>query len=393
MFPTYGDPYAGFSATPDTGIKKNLDRSDKNRREEISRVRAQMPAGAMLQGNNFVVRENGKFKIVGSLDEQALEAGLPQPGQRQTSTQPQRTVRNHSHESLRKDMRAALAKYNQTPAQEPPTPTRDQPPVTDPYNTDAKGTITGLSGGSIAAPYSDEAFVGMLGEKYGIQLTNPFSGAPNPATPGHQAQIRLTSGEIDPNAPVNLNTPANKPGIDDNPAADQTQVSGLEALRTLSPDDVYIPEGELSEKEKGMATSRRSARSRAFLDYDGPGGSMAALRAAEASQGYFYDRGQYKMTNEEGGFDTVTREGIQQYKEEEIGAQDLLSKHLAQAPEKALEKAFEMGNADVIGGDYANTDYTSQFEGDSAADNFPIPAEDTEMFGGTIARYQERLKK
>ena len=277
---------------------------------------------------------------------------------------------------------------------EPPKPpTRDRNAPNDPYDTDAKGTITGLSGGSIAGPYTDADFVGMLGEKYGIELTNPFSGAPNPATPGHQEQIRLTSGEIDPNAPINLNIPENKPGVDANPVQDQKEVSGLEALRTLSPDDVHIPEGELSEKEKGMATSRRSARSRAFLDYDGPGGSMAALRAAEASQGYFYDRGQYKMTNEEGGFDTVTREGIQQYKEEEIGAQDLLSKHLAQAPEKALEKAFEMGNADVIGGDYANTDYTSQFEGDSAADNFPIPAEDTEMFGGTIARYQERLKK
>ena len=393
MFPTYGNPYAGFSATPDTGIKKNLDRSDKNRREEISRVRAQMPAGAMLQGNNFVVRENGKFKIVGSLDEQALEAGLPQPGQRQTSTQPQRTVRNHSHESLRKDMRAALAKYNQTPAQEPPTPTRDQPPVTDPYNTDAKGTITGLSGGSIAAPYSDEAFVGMLGEKYGIQLTNPFSGAPNPATPGHQAQIRLTSGEIDPNAPVNLNTPANKPGIDDNPAADQTQVSGLEALRTLSPDDVHIPEGDLTESEKGMATSRRSARGRALLDYDGPGGIMGAMKAAEAADGYMKAGDQYRMLDQEGNFQTVTREGIEELKYGRATHEDLLSKHLAGAPQKALDKAFETGNADVITSEFSNTDYTSPFGGDSAAGNFPIPEEDTPMFGGTLENYLKRVKK
>ena len=51
-----------------------------------------------------------------------------------------------------------------------------------------------------------------------------------------------------------------------------------------------------------------SARSRAFLDYDGPGGSMGALRAAQASQGYIRQGGKnYAITGvDESGKRTFT---------------------------------------------------------------------------------------
>ena len=51
------------------------------------------------------------------------------------------------------------------------------------------------------------------------------------------------------------------------------------------------------------AASGISDRSRAFLDYEGPGGSLMALRAAEASQGYIRQGGKnYGITGTgEGG--------------------------------------------------------------------------------------------
>ena len=45
----------------------------------------------------------------------------------------------------------------------------------------------------------------------------------------------------------------------------------------------------------------RKTRGRAFLDYDGPGGSMAALRAAEASDGVFYAGGKHHIANPNAG--------------------------------------------------------------------------------------------
>ena len=60
-----------------------------------------------------------------------------------------------------------------------------------------------------------------------------------------------------------------------------------------------------------------SARSRAFLDYDGPGGSMMALRAAEAAQGTIKQNGKLYGMSEDGtateinsaGADILKRDG------------------------------------------------------------------------------------
>ena len=253
----------------------------------------------------------------------------------------------------------------------------------------------------------------MLGNKYGIQLSDPFAGAPNANTEGSNSQIRLENGQIDPRfQPGGAYAPSSEAlqdledqkspyalGVDANPAADTVAQHKMETNRTLSPDDTVLEDDDLGEDAK-YATSRRSDRSRAFLDYDGPGGSAMALRAAEASQGYFYDQGKYKMKNREGGFDEVTREGIQEYKNGKISADDLLSQHLAAAPEKAVQGALNAGNADVI--DTSSMDSETAGAVYDAANNFEaanpdeldITTKDGEnYFGQAALNYLNRLGK
>lgn len=247
-----------------------------------------------------------------------------------------------------------------TPAPKPPVepPTRDQRAPRDPLNTGAKGTITGLSGGSISEPWSDSKFSEMLAAKHGIQVRNPFDSAPIPLSFAADQQITLDPGMISYNSDVNYKPSADMKGDIftkyTNPEfkqpVDMESFANQELVSMMHRDQAPVASG--AELELGddaqYATSQRSDRSRAFLDYDGPGGSAMALRAAEASQGIMYDRGQHKAMNAEGEFQDVTKEGARMRASGKIGAQDLLSSYLSEVPEKAVAKALETGDPEIV---------------------------------------------
>ena len=275
------------------------------------------------------------------------------------------------------------------PVTPPDTPTgRDTAPPSDPNNTGAKGTAMGLSGGSIATPFDGKAFEAMLGN-YGIQMANPFDSNVQPGTLGGDNQRRLAPGEIKGafNEDGQLNPGYTRETlidgqdvtenlyVDTNKPQEQGIVSKGEADRTLDSSDSE----ELEIGVDGYYGGGLSDRSRAFLDYDGPGGSMMALRAANASQGIAKQGGQAFAVDAEGNYQKITDEGYEMRKSGKIDAQTLLDEHLAQVPGKVVDKAVNEGDADVVtepgaaevptltetvidGSDMSSTTYTGEEE-------------------------------
>ena len=280
----------------------------------------------------------------------------------------------------------------------PPKPDEDPrrgsvPAPSDPNNTGATGTqMGGLAGGSLSGGWSDEEFRQMLSDKYGIAVKNPFDSAPLPNTPRGDSQIRLENGQMTLGDTSEVGRQALPQDFYDtlgqNPGG-----SGFTGARAVGMDahsGKKLPKGDMAAgaeaigagstlpisgtqpitevAAKGMEQNRAplasgedlvvgedgyyggglSDRSRAFLDYDGPGGSAMALRAAEASQGIMYDRGQHKALNAEGEFEDVTKEGARLRASGKIGAQTLLDKYMQSAPKDALEKTLETGDPQSV---------------------------------------------
>ena len=250
----------------------------------------------------------------------------------------------------------------------------------------------GLAGGSLSGGWSDEEFRQMLSDKYGIAVKNPFDSAPLPNTPRGDSQIRLENGQMTLGDTSEVGRQALPQDFYDtlgqNPGG-----SGFTGARAVGMDahsGKKLPKGDMAAgaeaigagstlpisgtqpitevAAKGMEQNRAplasgedlvvgedgyyggglSDRSRAFLDYDGPGGSAMALRAAEASQGIMYDRGQHKALNAEGEFEDVTKEGARLRASGKIGAQTLLDKYMQSAPKDALEKTLETGDPQSV---------------------------------------------
>ena len=192
----------------------------------------------------------------------------------------------------------------------------------------SKGTQTspaGNGGGINQDALND--FAGLLGSKYGITFNNGFQSNDLPgmdmdAVKGIGA---ATASGARPTAKGDANAGAIGVGTY---AASEDYVKSLQpdnpqAGTSPIPDEAEIkssvPVGLRSRNNRdglgvddrfaaGMvdetpAASGISDRSRAFLDYDGPGDSLMALRAAEASQGYIRQGGKnYGITGTgEGG--------------------------------------------------------------------------------------------
>ncbi len=231
---------------------------------------------------------------------------------------------------------------------------RDTAAPSDPNNTGAKGTTMGLSGGSISQEFDGAAFEAMLG-RYGIQMTNPFANTPLPATPSGNNQQRLAGGAIKlTEKPLSADmghssqTGEQALPIDTDPSAENTAAVKAETGRTLDPSDTTTGSEELEIGQDGYYGGGMSDRSRAFLDYDGPGGSLMALRAANASQGIAKQGGQAFAVDAEGNYQKITDEGYEKRKSGEIGAQSLLSDYLAAVPEKAVEKVVAEGDTEAV---------------------------------------------
>ena len=211
---------------------------------------------------------------------------------------------------------------------------------------DASGTQTGPRQ---AKPADMAAFMGRLQSEYGIKFNfneqdrNGYQSNALPATNAamgpiadgdeYGAMLKGTEGTtgIGPYADANLYgsvlegrtggqtaVGAQAGTSDAADAGDQSRalrVPGSQrAQQIFNERHHYLNNPVPPEIDKGEGLS---ARSRAFLDYDGPGGSMMALRAAEAAQGTIKQNGKLYGMSEDGtateinsaGADILKRDG------------------------------------------------------------------------------------
>ena len=189
----------------------------------------------------------------------------------------------------------------------------------------AKGTQT--SPGP-AKPGDLNAFADLLGSKYGVQFRNGFESNKlpgngiGPVANGdeygkHLNAMKGTKG-IGPFADGDTYARAVNGGHGE--IAEGAQ-KGTSAVPDAGDQKRAVRVGRMDPRQRGGSqtgfngadfsgaepddkslTSGISSRSRAFLDYDGPGGSMMALRNAEASQGYIRQGGKnYAISGEKDG--------------------------------------------------------------------------------------------
>lgn len=237
---------------------------------------------------------------------------------------------------------------------------REAPAPNDPNKLESKGTITGLAGGSLSGAYDSDKYLSKFMQDAGIQVQNPFNTAPLPGSYAHYGQIALNPGVItaddidmtggfpkiyDKDVASKLRTEFSKEGglftmpVDMESFVNQEMVSAMEASQAPIGSGAELGENKLS----GL-----SARSRAFLDYDGPGGAMGALRAAEATQGLMRAEGKMYSMDQDDKYQEVTKEGARMRASGAIDAQTLLDNHLVGVPEKAIEKVIETGDPESI---------------------------------------------
>jgi len=265
-------------------------------------------------------------------------------------------------------------KVRELRGEEPYIPARNQNAPRDPNNTGATGTITGLSGGSLSGAFDSDKYLSKFMQDAGIEVQNPFDSSPVAGSYESLAQMSLKPGMIEA-AGVSFTGGIPKltgfstqreigdnlynkfsefrAPIDMESFANQELVSGMEAAQAPIGSGAELGENKLS----GL-----SARSRAFLDYDGPGGAMGALRAADASQGMVRAGGKMYSMDQAGDLQEVTKEGARMRASGQIDAQTLLDDYLANVPEKAIEKVIETGDPEVLDPTKAGTTPLGNFE-------------------------------
>lgn len=104
---------------------------------------------------------------------------------------------------------------------------------------------------------------------------------------------------------------------------------------------------DLGEDAK-YATSQISDRSRAFLDYDGPGGILGAMRAAEATDKVAFYGGRHMLMGDDDKLQYISKDDARGLQYGKTTPQDILSKHIEGVPDKAMEKVFATGDPESI---------------------------------------------
>jgi hypothetical protein len=139
---------------------------------------------------------------------------------------------------------------------------------------------------------------GRVGENMGVEgfkVRNPFLSQEFPGTKEFGSQFGLDSSKFDaaPDGAGGFNAPEYVM-IDGRPAKFKAEgemkamtEAELESERQLTPGKEPVV------GEDGYYGGGLSASSRAFLDYEGKGGVLGALRAAEAERGVIYTGGQH----------------------------------------------------------------------------------------------------
>ena len=287
----------GFAGIQESGIGGMLQKSDENRKRAIAAARKRFP-NAMVQGDLLVEkRGDNNFVIVGKLDEATLEKGLIQPGKK-TVTKPTgpKVLPSRSN----KELSAELDEYRKT--KYGPIDLGDQPDEDEGRGDRGNPPRPGLNNGDELSREINQtnlsSFVKQLekGDKdrgmSPIQFRHGFNSNDLPGSDG-----TYSHGDFPIMGGVSF--------------VENSTAMSPEALKVLfSGNDVSFPQSGVSPIADEADSARAvpvpgsqklgglSARSRAFLDYEG--GSLGALRAAEASQDYVRQGGRnYAITGKD----------------------------------------------------------------------------------------------
>jgi hypothetical protein len=181
----------------------------------------------------------------------------------------------------------------------------------------ATGTQTGPSPARFDGTEGMDAFMSKLTREYGIRFDGQGGRGPMQSSSLPQAQENVKSGIAAGQEANATETPVIR-GVTAGMEADKAEASNLtaaladqEGMRSYM--DRVIKKGREESDGTGpmaYATDGLDARSRAFLDYDGPD-SLMALRAADAAQSTVYAGGKlYDVSgkNKEGKYDTIGSE-------------------------------------------------------------------------------------
>ena len=179
----------------------------------------------------------------------------------------------------------------------------------------ASGTQTSPSGNRVTSEAAAASFLKTLNDKYGISFDGQGARTPMESTALPQSQQNVMSGITAGIRANGTETPVMRgvtAGMDADKQTGSRMTEALadkESLRyKADPNQEISPEMQDIIDQSGPGLS---ARSRAFLDYDGPGGSMMALRAAEASQGYIRQGGRNYSVGEDGKLTEFSDKGRQ----------------------------------------------------------------------------------
>jgi hypothetical protein len=280
----------GFAGIQESGIGGMLQKSDENRKRAIAAARKRFP-NAMVQGDLLVEkRGDNNFVIVGKLDEATLEKGLIQPGKK-TVTKPTgpKVLPSRSN----KELSAELDEYRKT--KYGPIDLGDQPDEDEGRGDRGTAPRPGLNNGDELSREIDQSALNDMAKRLageGIQFRHGFNSNDLPGSDG-----TYSHGDF--------------PIVGGVSFAENSTAMSPEALKVLfSGNDVSFPQSGVSPIADEADSARAvpvpgsqklgglSARSRAFLDYEG--GSLGALQAAEASQDYMRQGGRnYAITGKD----------------------------------------------------------------------------------------------
>ena len=178
----------------------------------------------------------------------------------------------------------------------------------------ATGTQTGPRQ---AKPADMGAFMNRLQSQYGIKFNygeQDRNGYQSNALPGTAATRQFAQDEFSADDAQVMGMSAEDSATLANGGSIETVIGGSTAKGAQSGANTAADVGDQSRALEVDASAPEklgglSARSRAFLDYDGPGGSMMALRAAEAAQGTIKQNGVLYGMSEDGTATRISDEG------------------------------------------------------------------------------------
>ena len=216
----------------------------------------------------------------------------------------------------------------------------------------ASGTQTSpTSGPRVTSEAAAASFLKTLNDKYGISFDGQGARTPMESTALPQSQQNVMSGITAGIRANGTETPVMRgvtAGMDADKQTGSRMTEALadkESLRyKADPNQEISPELQDIIDQSGPGLS---ARSRAFLDYDGPGGSMMALRAAEASQGYIRQGGRNYSVGEDGKlteFSDKGRQALMKDGNNSARGDDFLKQYMTEKATPAEAQSPDSGN-------------------------------------------------